>query len=45
MTRYFVVKLVKLYNKNNKLILIFGWFGVMLITVENSHDRGNQTAS
>jgi hypothetical protein len=45
MTRYFAVKLVKLSNKNNKLMLIFGWFGVMLGAVENSHDRGNQTAS
>jgi hypothetical protein len=24
MIRYFAVKLVKLYNKNNKLMLIFG---------------------
>jgi hypothetical protein len=45
MTPYFAVKLVKLSNKNNKLMLIFGSSGVMLVAVENSHDRGNQTAS
>ena len=41
----FAAKLAKLYNKNSKLMLIPGDFGVMILGKEDGHDRGNQAAS